>query len=51
VNGLAAAALAAGELICEFSDGYRKSLLADGSLRRQPPGAATGTCEPWRVDR
>jgi hypothetical protein len=26
---LAAAALAAGELICEFSDGYRKSLLAD----------------------
>jgi len=28
VNPLAAAALAAGELICEFSDGYRKSLLA-----------------------
>jgi hypothetical protein len=28
VNALAAAALAAGELICEFSDGYRKSLLA-----------------------
>ena len=144
MNGLAAAALAAGELICEFSDGYRKSLLAeiagdaprtellliydfqgaeaarvlasnkpgrrpilvregydgvhfiqrdgasvrvttltactrvkardgqeictrfaarhawhldttahldaDGSFRRQPPGAATGTCEPWRID-
>ena len=29
MNGLAAAALAAGELICEFSDGYRKSLLAE----------------------
>ncbi len=29
MNPLAAAALAAGELICEFSDGYRKSLLAD----------------------
>jgi hypothetical protein len=29
VNSLAAAALAAGELICEFSDGYRKSLLAE----------------------
>jgi len=29
VNPLAAAALAAGELICEFSDGYRKSLLAE----------------------
>ena len=28
MNALAAAALAAGELICEFSDGYRKSLLA-----------------------
>jgi hypothetical protein len=28
VNDLAAAALAAGELICEFSDGYRTSLLA-----------------------
>jgi hypothetical protein len=28
VNPLAAAALAAGELICEFNDGYRKSLLA-----------------------
>jgi len=28
VNALAAAALAAGELICEFNDGYRKSLLA-----------------------
>jgi hypothetical protein len=28
VNELLAAALAAGELICEFSDGYRRSLLA-----------------------
>jgi hypothetical protein len=28
MNALAAAALASGELICEFSDGYRKSLLA-----------------------
>lgn len=29
MNALAAAALAAGELICEFNDGYRKSLLAE----------------------
>jgi hypothetical protein len=28
MNALAAAALAAGELICEFHDGYRRSLLA-----------------------
>lgn len=28
MNALAAAALAAGELVCEFSDGYRRSLLA-----------------------
>jgi hypothetical protein len=28
VNALAAAALAAGELVCEFNDGYRRSLLA-----------------------
>ena len=28
MNSLAAAALAAGELICEFHDGYRRSLLA-----------------------
>jgi hypothetical protein len=28
MNALAAAALAAGELICEFNDGYRRSLLA-----------------------
>ena len=28
MSELAAAVLAAGELICEFSDGYRKSLLA-----------------------
>jgi hypothetical protein len=35
VNALAAAALAAGELICEFSDGYRKSLLAD--IAKDPP--------------
>jgi hypothetical protein len=28
MNPLAAAALAAGELICEFNDGYKKSLLA-----------------------
>jgi hypothetical protein len=144
VNPLLATALSAGELICEFSDGYRKSYLAeltrdaprpemflvyeamkgdtaqvlasrkagrkpvqvraegeyihliqaegpsvrvttltdctrskllngvetctrfsarhawhfdtgapldpDGSFRRQPTGAATGTCEPWRVE-
>jgi hypothetical protein len=144
MNELAAAAIAAGELICEFGDGYRRSLLAemagapvrtetllvyealqprsaevlssrkpgrarvavregaryvhfiqdegpsvrvttltactrskwrngeeictrfaarhawhfdttarldpDGSFRRQPSGAATGACEPWRVD-
>ena len=144
MNTLAAAVLAAGELICEFNDGYRKSLLADiagdpprtelvlvfegvksdraevlstrqpgrrpvqvrtagdsvhfiqsegpsvrvttltgclrtrvrsdgelctrfsaqhawhfdtaahfdpdGALRRQPPGAATGACEPWKID-
>lgn len=35
MNPLAAAALAAGELICEFSDGYRKSLLAD--IAGDPP--------------
>lgn len=35
MNALAAAALAAGELICEFSDGYRKSLLAD--IAGNPP--------------
>jgi hypothetical protein len=29
VNPLAAALMSAGELICEFSDGYRKSLLAE----------------------
>lgn len=23
---------------------------ADASFKRQPSGAATGTCEPWRVD-
>jgi hypothetical protein len=28
MNPLAAAALAAGELICEFDDGYRKGLIA-----------------------
>jgi len=28
MNALAGAALAAGELICEFSDGYRRSLVA-----------------------
>lgn len=28
MNALAAAALAAGELICEFNDGYRKGLIA-----------------------
>jgi hypothetical protein len=33
VNALAAAALAAGELICEFSDGDRKSLLAFEAMR------------------
>jgi hypothetical protein len=32
---LAAAVVAAGELICEFSDGYRKSLLA--SIAGDPP--------------
>jgi hypothetical protein len=35
VNSIAAAALAAGELICEFSDGYRKSLLAE--IAGDPP--------------
>ena len=30
MNALAAAALAAGELICEFHDGYRRSLLGGG---------------------
>lgn len=35
MNALAAAALAAGELICEFSDGYRRSLLAD--ITGEPP--------------
>ena len=29
MSPLAAAALAAGELICEFNDGYKKSLLAE----------------------
>lgn len=29
MNGLAAAVLAAGELLCEFHDGYRHSLLAE----------------------
>ncbi len=37
MNGLAAAVLAAGELICEFSDGYRKSLLA--AIAGDPPRA------------
>ncbi len=35
MNALAAAALAAGELICEFNDGYRKSLLAE--IAGDPP--------------
>jgi hypothetical protein len=35
VNNLAAAVLAAGELICEFTDGYRKSLLAE--MAGDPP--------------
>jgi hypothetical protein len=35
MNPLIAAALAAGELICEFSDGYRKSLLAE--IAGDPP--------------
>lgn len=35
MNPLAAAALAAGELICEFSDGYRRSLLA--AIAGAPP--------------
>jgi hypothetical protein len=29
MNGLAAAVLAAGELVCEFNDGYRHNLLAE----------------------
>jgi len=37
VNALAAAVLAAGELICEFNDGYRKSLLA--AIAGDPPRA------------
>ena len=35
MSGLAAAALAAGELVCEFDDGYRKSLLA--GIAGEPP--------------
>ena len=35
MNALAAAALAAGELICEFNDGYRRSLLAE--IAGDPP--------------
>jgi hypothetical protein len=35
MSGLAAAVLAAGELICEFTDGYRKSLLAE--IAGDPP--------------
>ncbi len=35
MNALAAAALAAGELLCEFDDGYRKSLLA--AINNDPP--------------
>ena len=35
MNGLAAAALAAGELVCEFDDGYRKGLLAE--IAGDPP--------------
>ena len=35
MNEFAAAVLAAGELICEFSDGYRKSLLAE--IAGDPP--------------
>ena len=35
MNPLLATALAAGELICEFSDGYRKSYLAE--LNRDAP--------------
>ena len=35
MSALAAAVLAAGELICEFSDGYRKSLLAE--IAGDPP--------------
>jgi len=35
MSALLAAALASGELVCEFSDGYRKSLLA--ALAGDPP--------------
>lgn len=35
MNALAASVLAAGELVCEFSDGYRKSLLA--AIAGDPP--------------
>lgn len=35
MNALAAAALAAGQLICEFDDGYRKSLIA--AIAGDPP--------------
>ena len=35
MNALAAAALAAGELVCEFNDGYRRSLLA--AVAGEPP--------------
>ncbi len=39
MNALLATALAAGELICEFSDGYRKSYLAE--LAGDPPRQET----------
>lgn len=37
MNGLAAAVLAAGELVCEFHDGYRRNLIAE--LRGDAPHA------------
>jgi hypothetical protein len=57
MNGLAAAALAAGEEICSrFAARHAwhfdttASLDAGASLRRQPSGAAAGACEPWKAD-
>lgn len=39
MNALAAAAIAAGQLLCEFDDGYRKSLLA--AIAGDPPRVET----------
>jgi len=50
-------AVAGGETCTRFSarhawhfDPPRASVDPDESFRRQPTGAATGTCEPWKVE-